>query len=139
MALFQYKFDSNLTFPCDVEVKKLCNLEEAKPIGDVYIGTFGQCLISQRRRTLNPGCKSLVRVGTRDGLFLNGNKTGADIDAAFQKYKELVGGDNLTNSGVGFFWVTTVVAFVAILAVALFRRYSGPPKTYTLVVKHGDL
>ncbi|CAM6095965.1 unnamed protein product [Calypogeia fissa] len=141
MALFQYKFDSNLTFPCDEVVKKSCDPNEAKPIEGVVIGTYGQCLITQGRRTLNPDCRLLVRVATKNGAFafLNGNTTNAELAAALLKYKELIGGDDLSHSGIGFFWVTTVVAFVALLAVALFRRYSGPPKTYTLVVKQGDV
>lgn len=89
MALFQYKFDSNLTFPCDYDVRKSCNSSSVKPIDDVVIVSFGQCLITQRRRALAPDCRALVRVATKDGFFLNANSTDADVAATLAKFNEV--------------------------------------------------
>ncbi|BFI14492.1 golgi apparatus protein 1 [Marchantia polymorpha subsp. ruderalis] len=140
MALWQYQFGSNLTLPCDSVVKSSCDTKEAKAIENVVIGTYGQCLtLSQNFKGMNPECKALVRVATKEGFYVGDNPE-ADLAAEIAKLKELRGSSSdLGQSGMGFFWTTTVVAFVALLGVALFRRYSGPPRAYTLVVKGGDV
>ncbi|KAL2619820.1 hypothetical protein R1flu_000025 [Riccia fluitans] len=138
MALWQYQFGSNLTDVCDEVVKKFCD-KDVKPIANVVIGAYGQCLTSPNLRNLNPGCKALVQAATKEGSYV-GERPEADLAAAIAKLKEYKANTgDLSQSGMALIWMTTFVAFSAFLAVALWRRYAGPPRAYTLVVKGGDV
>lgn len=89
MALWQYQFGSNLTLPCDSVVKSSCDTKEAKAIENVVIGTYGQCLtLSQNFKGMNPECKALVRVATKEGFYVGDNPE-ADLAAEIAKLKEV--------------------------------------------------
>ncbi|KAL3684822.1 hypothetical protein R1sor_002844 [Riccia sorocarpa] len=138
MALWQYRLGSNLTADCDDDVQKSCD-KDVKPIENVVIGSYGQCLTSQNLKKLNSGCRALVQAATKEGSYVGGRPE-VDLAAAIAKLKEYkANGGDLTQSSMTFFWMTTAVAFIALLAVVLLRKYSGPPRAYTVVVKGGDV
>lgn len=90
MALWQYGMGASLTAPCDAEVARLCQPEDAKEINKVVIGTYGQCLVSQPRKAItSPACRALVNLASKEGAYVGYNYSAAELTATFKKLEEV--------------------------------------------------
>eukprot|EP00850_Spirogloea_muscicola_P000097 SM000001S04499 [mRNA] locus=s1:550290:556763:- [translate_table: standard] len=153
MALFQYLAGADLTKQCDGDVDKYCPSHPAST-GNVVVGYYGQCLSTLNATVLNPECYKLVRLANRKGLFVGGKQDSAELQKEIDKLKNLLEREKAraaaaaTSITIGLLVIPgwTAITVVALLSAAmfavayqLFRRYTGPHRNYTVVIKEGDV